>query len=77
MWRNTQSWLPSAADVHCHVSGLLSCSASQLHASPCLQRDPGRYGVPRQPTTEALDRWLRDRLLMGCLRELAEHGMVR
>ncbi|PRW56253.1 putative ATP-dependent DNA helicase HFM1 isoform A [Chlorella sorokiniana] len=42
-----------------------------------VKRDPGRYDVPRQPTTEALDRWLRDRLLMGCLRELAEHGMVR
>lgn len=41
-----------------------------------MQRDPGRYDVPRQPSNEALDRWLRDRLLLGCLRELAEHGMV-
>lgn len=69
-------WLLPAADVHCQVSCLLSCSAFQIHASRCLQRDPARYGVPRQPTTDALDRWLRDRLLMGCLRELAEHGMV-
>ena len=50
-----------------------ACPAAALY----VQRDPGHYDVPSQATTDELDRWLRDRLLMGCLRELAEHGMVR
>lgn len=41
-----------------------------------VKRSPATYGVPRQPSADALDRWLRDRLLLGALRELAEHGMV-
>jgi hypothetical protein len=43
-----------------------------------IQRAPGQYGVPRQlaPGGEALDRWLRDRLVLATVRELAEHGMV-
>jgi hypothetical protein len=43
-----------------------------------IQRAPGQYGAPRQlaPGGEALDRWLRDRLVLATVRELAEHGMV-
>ena len=41
-----------------------------------LQRDPARYGVPCQPTTAALDAWLRERLVLGTVHELAQHGMV-
>lgn len=55
------------------------CAASAPAApSPPLapQRDPARYGVPAQLAPDALDAWLRDRLLLGCVRELAEHGMV-
>eukprot|EP00887_Chlorella_sp_A99_P002756 scaffold6.g2756.t1 len=42
--------------------------------------NPAQYGVPPQLArgpTEGLDRWLRDKLLLGTVRELAEHGLVR
>lgn len=41
-----------------------------------VKRNPAAYGVPRQPSTEALDRWLKDRLVLATIRELAQHGMV-
>lgn len=43
-----------------------------------IQRAPGQYGVPHQlePGGDALDRWLKERLVLTTVRELAEHGMV-
>lgn len=44
------------------------------------RRDPVRYGLPaalvRAPPAE-LDAWLRERLILGTVRELAAHGLVR
>jgi hypothetical protein len=42
-----------------------------------LQRSPAAYGVPPQPSLAALDRWLRDRLILATVQELACNGMVR
>ncbi|KAL4457640.1 hypothetical protein ABPG75_012505 [Micractinium tetrahymenae] len=42
-----------------------------------VKRDPAVYGVPRQPSAQALDRWLKDRLVLATVAELAQHGMVR
>ncbi|PSC72871.1 putative ATP-dependent DNA helicase HFM1 isoform B [Micractinium conductrix] len=41
------------------------------------KRSPDTYGMPRQPNGEALDRWLRDKLVLSTVQELAKHGMVR
>ena len=41
--------------------------------------DPARYGLPPElahATTDALDRWLRDKLILGTIRQLAQHGLV-
>ncbi|KAL4857947.1 ATP-dependent DNA helicase MER3 [Chlorella vulgaris] len=42
-----------------------------------MQRSPGAYGVPPQPSAEAFDRWLRDEVVLPTVHELAKHGMVR
>jgi ATP-dependent DNA helicase HFM1/MER3 len=42
-----------------------------------MQRSPGSYGVPPQPSAEAFDRWLRDEVVLPTVHELAKHGMVR
>ncbi len=41
-----------------------------------VKRNPAAYGMPRQPSIEALDRWLKDRLVLSTISELAQHGLV-
>jgi len=40
------------------------------------KRVPGMYGIPLQPSPEALDRWLKDKMVLSTVGQLAEHGMV-
>lgn len=43
-----------------------------------MKRNPVHYGVPRQvlQSQEALDRWVKERLVLGPIQELAKHGLV-
>ncbi|KAL4421686.1 hypothetical protein ABPG77_010630 [Micractinium sp. CCAP 211/92] len=42
-----------------------------------VKRNPAAYGMQRQPSIGALDRWLKDRLVLSTISELAQHGLVR
>ncbi len=52
----------------------------QLDLPPCVQVrcNPAYYGIPRQvlQSVEALDRWVKEKLLLATIQELAKHGMV-
>lgn len=58
-----------------HLQAIEWVRATYLYVR--VQRSPARYGVPAQPSTQALDAWLKDRLVLATVRELAQHGMVR
>ena len=65
-----------------HASPLLVGArqrAFTTHAHLRAFASPGRQSPPlqRQPNGEALDRWLRDKLVLSTVQELAKHGMVR
>ena len=41
-----------------------------------VKRNPAAYGAPQQDG-DAVERWLKDRVLLSAINELATHGMVR
>lgn len=64
--------LPPTTCMHMQAVEWLRCTYFYVR----VRHNPGLYSVPHQPTAEALDKWLRDRLVLDTVRELAQHGLV-
>lgn len=73
--------------VLCYGTRVLACIASMLLTQPALlllclhlqaRRNPAHYGVPpqQQKSHEALERWMKEKLVLTAIRELAKHGLA-
>ncbi len=47
-----------------------------LHASQ-VRKNPSHYGVRLGLSTAELDAWIKEKLILGNVKKLSQHGMVR
>lgn len=65
--------VPTRPPMHLQAVHWLRCTYFYVR----VKHNCATYGVPRKPNIEALDCWLKDRLVLATISELAQHGMVR
>ena len=59
--------------------GLIGATGLPVRCSQ-IRRNPGAYAVPQQVVAgggDAIDRWLKERLILTTIGQLTQHGLVR